>query len=242
MKQLTRIGALAPVLLMGAGLAHAGLISNGGFETGSLADWTAANQAGGSGSFFIQSGTGSPSNNFPVPAPPGGSFAAMTDQGGPGSHALLQSFTVDPGSVVTLSFDLFRDNQAGAYFSPNSLDFTVNPNQQARVDILTSGAGAFDLGAAVLDNVFQTNPGDPLVDRGYIHYSFDITSAVGSGGTFQLRFDETDNQLFFALGVDNVDIEETAATPEPGTWVMLLTALFGFGAYRWFANRRTVLN
>jgi hypothetical protein len=237
MKRFIRFGALAPMLLMGAGLAHAGLITNGGFETGDFTGWTVTDQGGGSGSFFIQAGTGSPLNGFGVVAPAGGSFAAMTDQEGPGAHSLMQSFTVDPGAVVTLSFDLFRSNQAGQYFTPDSLDYTVNPNQQARVDILTNGAGPFDLDAAVLDNVFQTQSGDPTVDGSYIHYSFDITSAVGAGGTYQLRFAETDNQLFFNLGVDNVDIEET---PEPGTWILLSTALLGLAGYRWSAQRRAV--
>ena len=107
-------------------------------------------------------------------------------------------------------------NRANVYFDPNSLDFNTVPNQQARVDILTAGAGAFDLGAAVVDNVFTTLPGSTAVDQSYLHYTFNITNAVTPGQTYQLRFDETDNQNFFQLGVDNVSIVATSSTvPEP---------------------------
>src|SRR5205823_1023112 len=151
-----RFSCVAAILAFGAVTARADLISNGGFEAG-FTGWTVANQPGGSGSWFVQSGTSSPTSGFPVPAPPGGTNAAMTDQGGPGAHALIQSFTVPTGSpIVMLTFDWFVGNRPGSFFSPNSLDFTVTPNQQARVDILTSGAGAFDLGGSVVDNVFQT--------------------------------------------------------------------------------------
>src|SRR6266852_631235 len=66
------------------------LVINGDFEAGSLTGWTVRDQAGGDGSWFIQRGTMSPESGFLVPAPPQGSFAAMTDQFGPGSHILYQ--------------------------------------------------------------------------------------------------------------------------------------------------------
>jgi PEP-CTERM motif len=46
----------------------------------------------------------------------------------------------------------------------------------------------------------------------------------GAGGTFQLRFAEADNQLFFQLGVDRVSVDFTAV-PEPGTVTLLLGGL-----------------
>src|SRR5436189_277997 len=51
-----------------ASTARADLISNGSFE-GGFAGWTVADEPGGSGSWFIQTGTGSPMNGFPVPPP-----------------------------------------------------------------------------------------------------------------------------------------------------------------------------
>jgi hypothetical protein len=217
-------------------MARADLITNGGFESG-FAGWTVVNETGSSGNWFVQTGIFSPVNGFPVPAPPGGTNAAMTDQGGPGSHALLQPFTVDPSSAVTLSFDLFVSNVAGTFSTPSSLDFNTIPNQQARVDILTAGAGAFDLGASVIDNVLDPAANSP----GYVHYTFDLTNAVGSGGTFQIRFAEVDNQLYFNLGVDNVSIQASpAAVPEPRSWAPLAMMILALGAARWLAGRRGV--
>jgi hypothetical protein len=154
----------------------------------------------------------------------------MTDQGGSGSHALLQSFTVDPASIITLSFDLFVNNQAPTgFFTPASLDFNTIPNQQARVDILTAGAGAFDLGSSVVDNVLTPSANS----TNYAHYSFDLTNALGGGGTFQIRFAEVDNQLFFNLGVDNISIQASpGVVPEPRSWGMLAVILLGLGGMR----------
>ena len=205
--------------------ARADLVTNGGFESG-FTGWTHVDEAGSSGTWFIQSGTSSPASGIPVPAPPGPTHAAMTDQSAPGSHALLQTFTIPSlTSAVVLTFDMFRGNRAGVYFDPNSLDFNTVPNQQARVDILTAGAGAFDLGAAVVDNVFLTKPGDTAVDSAYLHYTFNITRAVTPGQSYQLRFAETDNQSFFELGVDKVSIVATSsAVPEPN--LVFLPATF----------------
>ena len=213
---------------LGIGTARADLIMNGGFES-DFTGWTAVNETNSLANWFVQSGTTSPLNGFPVPAPPTGINAAMTDQAGPGSHALFQLFTVDPASTVTLNFDLFVNNQASGFFTPTSLDFTTIPNQQARVDILTAGAGAFDLGSAVVDNVLT--PSANSTD--YVHYSFDLTNAIGSGGTFQIRFAEVDNLSIFNLGVDNVSIQASPnVVPEPRSWGMLAVILLGLGGMR----------
>ena len=147
--KLWRVATFSVMLVAPVIAAHAELITNGGFEAGggSLAGWTVTDQTGGSGSWYLQSGTVSPLNGFPVAAPPEATHAAMTDQGGPGSHALTQSFTipVDPIASATISFQLFINNQASVFFSPNSLDFNVTPNQQIRVDILTATADVFSV-------------------------------------------------------------------------------------------------
>src|SRR3954469_20032278 len=73
--------------------ARATVIANGSFESG-LSNWFRADQVGSDGTFFVQSGTSSPVNGDPVPAPPAGVSAAMTDAQGPGSHVLYQDFLV----------------------------------------------------------------------------------------------------------------------------------------------------
>lgn len=201
------------------------LVTNGGFESG-ITGWTVLDQPGGSGAWFLQTGTGSPVNLFSVPAPPEGAMAAMTDQSGPGSHVLYQDFVV-PSDVLsaTLSFQAFVLNSATAYVSPDSLDYTVGSNQQARVDIIKTTADPFSvLPADVLQNVFQTLPGDPFTS-GYSLESADLTALLLAhpGETLRLRFAEADNLLFFNFGVDAVGLAvTTGVVPEPGSLALLL--------------------
>src|SRR5262249_52027099 len=160
--------------------------------------------------WFIQTGTVSPISGFPVPPPPGPPNAAMTDQGGPGSHVLYQDFTVPFGVTgASLTFDRFIGNRDGGFFTPDTLDFSVSPNQQARVDLITTTANPFSVAPGdVLLNVFRTQPGDPLVS-GYTTQVTDLTAFLQAheGQTLRLRFAEVDNQLFFQFGVDRVNLD-----------------------------------
>lgn len=221
--------------------AQAGAISNGGFEAG-FTGWSIADQAGSDGTFFQQSGTLSPLNGFPVPAPPQGTFAAMTDAGAGGSHVLYQDFVVPVFSgPATARFSLYVNNGAPDFYSPSSLDWAAtnptgaqNLNQQARVDIMTTSADPFSVAAGdVLQNLFQTNPGDPL-ESGYTAYNVDVTALLlaRQGQTLRLRFAEVDNVLFLNLGVDNVDIETSTPVPEPTTWLLASGALLGLAICR----------
>ena len=160
--------------------SQAGLISNGGFEAG-LTGWTTADQTGSDGTFSVQKGTLSPVNGFSVPAPPEGSIAAMTDSEGPGIHVLYQDFVVPFGAGgASIAFSLFLNNVAGNFYNPGHLDFSSPAlNQQARVDIMSTAVDPFS--ATVLQNLFQTNPGDPLVS-GYNSFLFDITALLQAHG------------------------------------------------------------
>jgi glucose/arabinose dehydrogenase len=206
------------------------VISNGGFEAG-LASWTRIDQLGSEGAFFSQSGSVSPVNGDPVPLPPEGTRAAMTDAPGPGSHILYQDFVAAPGSAA-LSFALFIGNRASQFATPTSLDFsTATLNQQARVDIIANTADPFSVaGADVLLNLYQTRPGDPLIS-GYNTISTDITAllAAHTGETLRLRFAETDNILTFQLGVDNVRFD---AVPEPASILLFGAALALLAGWR----------
>ena len=212
------------------------LIINGSFEA-AFAGWTRADQAGGDGSFLLQSGTTSPLNADAVPAPPQGSNAAMSDGFGPGSHALYQDFIAVIGPA-TLRFDLFIGNRAERFATPDSLRFDLTNrigaqtnNQQARVDIMSAGADPFSVAAAdILLTLYDIDIGDPLVS-GYTTISTDITAllAAHAGQTLRLRFAEVDNLAQFQMGVDNVGFASPAVeVPEPAS-----LALFGAALAAW---------
>ena len=239
MKRLSKLGSLcaAALTLLACLPVHAAFITNGGFESG-FAGWTKVDQLGSEGTFALQSGTTSPVNGDPVPAPPGGIRAAMTDALGPGSHVLYQEFVV-PASVgqTFLTFDLFVGNRAVAFFTPtpNTLDFsTAALDQQARVDLLHGGTDPFSLlSTDLVLNAFHTNVGDPLVS-GYTHFSVNVTSALNAnvGTTLRLRFAEVDNVAPFQFGVDNVNITAAAAVPEPSSLLLLVATIIACGAVR----------
>lgn len=211
-------------------------IANGSFESG-FTGWTRVDQLASDGTFFLHSGTVSPVLGFPVPAPPQGLNAAMTDQGAGGSHALYQDFVASAGPA-TLSFSLYVGNGADDFYVPGHLDWaTADLNQQARVDIVKTGADPFSIAAAdVLLSLFATTAGDPL-QSGYTTYSFDLTSFLGAhaGEVLRLRFAEVDNVAPFQFGVDDVRFGTVAAVPEPESVLLLgvgLAALLGRVARR----------
>lgn len=216
---------------------------NGGAGTNILDDWTVVNLPGsvsgtpGSGDWYAQTGTGSPTNAFPVDPPPDGTFAAMTDTTGAGGHVLYQDFTV-PAGGGELACDVYVNNQAADFFDGGNLDYQTVPNQQARVDLMDPAAPDDDVGAGVLENLYITNPGDPLVQA---YQTIGTSLDPYAGQTIRLRFAEVDNQFFFNVGVDNcVAVGEELPTVEIPTLGMagilaLVLLLVGVG---FFALRR----
>jgi hypothetical protein len=208
-RRAVALGALT--LLAVAGPSSAATVVNGGFETGNFSGWTVVNQSGGSGDWFVYTGTSSPLTGFPIAAPPEGTFAAVTDQFGPGSHVLYQDVVLESGFRHTLSLVVYYENQAGIFFAPPTLDFTEFPNQQYRIDVLRATADPFSTDPSdVLANVFQTREGDPA-SLPPTTISFDLTAFAGM--TVRIRFAEVDNQLFFNASVDDVRIESVRLLP-----------------------------
>lgn len=224
------IGALAAAASLVVLPAQAAPVLNGDFEAG-LANWTAVDQVGSAGSFTLQSGTASPVNGMPVPAPPGGSNAAMTDGEAGGSHVLYQDFMQETAvGSARLRFDLFIGNRAEAFHAPATLEWaTAVLNQQARVDLLMGGSDPFSMADGdLLLNLFATSLTDPLVS-GYQRIEVDITAFLNAhlNESLRLRFAEVDNVSMFQFGVDNVvlAIDAPGEVPEPGAWMLLLAGL-----------------
>jgi hypothetical protein len=240
MRRLVALGVVvvAALFVSVRPVSAAEILINGGFE-GGFAGWTTVSQVGGNpnGAWYVQSGAGSPFNGFPVASPPEGLFAAMTDQSGAGSHVLYQDFIVPVGvSSASLDFMHFVANRAQAFVTPDTLAFNTGPNQQARVDIITTTANVFSVAAGdVLLNLFRTQVGDPLIMQAYALVSTDLTAFLQAheGQTLRLRFAEVDNQLFFNYGVDDVSLD-VEVVPEP-----MSLLLVGSGALALVRRRRS---
>ena len=127
----TAIAAVALLLASAAARparADFQLINNGGFEAG-FAGWTRQDFLGSDGTFSLQTGTTSPVNHDPVPAPPGGLNAAMTDaQGRAARTSSTRTSSCPPGvTPATLQFSLFVGNRATSPTSPNQPLFASPP-------------------------------------------------------------------------------------------------------------------
>jgi hypothetical protein len=193
----------APSLLTAT--ATANLVSNGGFEVGAshggttISGWSTAN--GGWAGYSTYAGSWSPISGFGVPVPPGGTYAAMADQIGPGYHILYQDITI-PAAGADLDFDLFIGNRYGTFITPSDITLGTWPNQQFRMDIVSTSASITDMGTGVLANVYKTNVGDAAVMTGYTHISASLDQFAGQ--TIRLRFASVETEWFFQVGVDNV--------------------------------------
>jgi hypothetical protein len=211
MKLLLTLGLMAATV---PAFAATNLITNGDFETGTYTGWNANVQAGSSGALnVVANGSNSPISGFFIPANgTGGNYFSITDQLGPGSYSLTQSFTLGSAAQVKVSFDQFLGDRGG--FFPNGRDYTTIPNQNAVVDILINGADPFTNSASDIVAVLWGPAG--FLDEAWQHYSSTLNLAAG---TYQLRFAETDNQSYFQQAIDNVVVDAVA---EPGTVALML--------------------
>jgi hypothetical protein len=133
----------------------------------------------------------------------------VSDQNGPGGEVPLQSFTTS-GGALTLNFDCFN------FYAPQSGTALNGNSQSARVDILFSGASAFDVTSGVAENlILNTTPSL------WQSATYNITDLAA--GTYQLRFGSGQCCYYQEFGVDNVSLTE--AVPEPSTWAMMIPGL-----------------
>src|SRR5262249_7607912 len=151
---------------------------------------------------IVTNATGSLPGSNPTVGPHSGQFYAVSDvrvpsSPGNGAEVLYQRFNLPASTSVTLSFALFANDYNSGPAAGGPLDFsTATPNQYGRVDILQSSADPFDTGSGVLVSGLYPSGVDPQITNPnpYTTYTFDLTSTLGGGGTFILRFADVHNQ------------------------------------------------
>ncbi|QIL70444.1 fibronectin type III domain-containing protein [Diaphorobacter sp. HDW4B] len=226
MKSLKHLSAAAfaglclPLSLWMGSASAAELMVNGDFEqnagagTQVFTGWQSQSQAGSQGGFYAQQGTMSAITPVTVPAPPQGTFAVMSDQPGPGSHVLYQDITIPAGQSATFTAKVFVQNAVPLAAAPASLDYLgALPNQQVRIDVITTAAALDDVGAGVLTSVFQWPPagstGPATTGGSYQNVQTDLSSLAGQ--TVRLRIAEVDNRQSLFFGVDAVSVQTSGA-------------------------------
>lgn len=209
------------------------LVTNGDFDAGGLAGWsTAENPSTQNGcGFFRYSGTQSFNGNS-IQAPPVGTHAVSSDSlDPPCSSVIYQDITVPSGAEVSCFLIYYYQNFADVFIlgpGLNSSDVGT-ANQQARIDILTEGAGNFTTGSAVLENLVQTEPGDPNT-LDYTTLEFDLTEYAGS--TVKLRAAQASNRGVLLFAIDSISCtaedlggeDGVSSVPTLSEWGMIAMA------------------
>ncbi|NOZ40433.1 MAG: hypothetical protein GXP24_09430 [Planctomycetes bacterium] len=191
------------------------LITNGDFETGDFTGW--ANSATGAGlEFTINGGSFNPTGPGGALAPIAGQFDAVSSQTSSALNLVTQIFQV-PLNITNATFSWAdRIRNFGGQFS--------DPNQEFRVLIE-------DMAGGLIQEIFSTDPGDPLQQVGPNNRLFDLTTLLQSlaGQDIQIAFEQQDNLLYFNATIDNVSLQ-VDVIPEPTAalvWVVLASCLGG---------------
>jgi len=190
-------------------------LDNGGFETATMSGWMVSEKGEAGDGWSVVSGRRSPVNSFRIPAPPEGAWQAVTDQGGPGSHVLYRDLVVGTEHPVQLTLRLWFNNRSGVFVTPPTLGAWRKANQQLRIDLVAPSAPIRSLAADdVLATVFATGRHGMLrLTPTVLHR--DLTAFAGQ--TVRLRIAEVDNQGFFQVGVDDVQLTPFVRCPRPST-------------------------
>jgi hypothetical protein len=224
------------------------LILNGTFETGSLANWSVATEAGsqsGSG-FFVTNLSTTPLSGLTTVGAKTGSYYAVSDSTGSAASVLYQSFIVPAGGgSVVLSYSLFVNSGGAGTPTPGQnpttpgLNFNTIPSQFGIISLISGSTNLFNTTTGDLINFYEgvntANNPNP-----YTNYSYDITSLVSGGGTYFVRIGEVNNVDTLNLGVDNVSVIFTAASiPEPEPAITVLGGFVGIAIVLWRWQAKT---
>jgi hypothetical protein len=173
------------------------LILNGGFEAGSLTNWTVVPSI--YGTFVINNGTHKPYSPDPPLPPYAGSFSALGDEYGPGIFYMYQTISIPTNATsVTLSW---AHRVRNFYTSFSS-------SQQFQVRIC-------DTNNNVLATPFTTNPGDTLLGN-WVQTNYNLTSFAGK--MVRVMFWVNPGSYYLDVHVDSVSVQvnTSSVTNSPG--------------------------
>jgi len=214
--------------------AQTEFVTNGSFETGDFEGWTVLRLPDSAGDWSVYTG----GDFFSLPPPPVGNFAAATFQGFSSSQVLLQDITIPNGAEVACSVVVYYRTSAEDFVIGPGLVFDLGPNQQARIDIISTDADPFTVSSGLLLNVFQTLPGDPLT-LGYTPVDFDLSQFAGQSVTFRAAQVNSGSQFNFAI--DDVScIAPASPIPTLGEWgMMAMAGALGIAGLLYARRRRS---
>jgi hypothetical protein len=221
------------LLALGAAGAAANTVVNGDFETGDFEGWSVVNEPQPPSGDWIVYGAG---EGFPPP--PQGGFAAITEQGAPGTHILYQDIPIEAGQSY-LSMTLYYDSEAPiAVPNPDSLEAGEegDGNQQYRIEVMDPAAPLESVASSdILATVFRTLEGDSA-SMSPRTVGVDLSAFVGQ--TVRLRLAEVDNEGEFNAGVDSVTTGPVPVAPPltPAPPTAPPSNAFSFG--KWKLNKK----
>lgn len=216
-------------------------VVNGGFEAGDFTRWVVYNRDAGAGEFATDTDAISPIELKPTAGPASGDFFAISDQNGPGAHAIIQRLETEWGESVRtfVEYDVFVNSIGGTsipIYGPG-LEFAGAANQYGLVDVLRRDAGPFSVSDSDVLEVLYADVGRLSPPNPYLRRSHEITEAVNAArGKIALRFAEVANRGaedfgrrgFLNMGVDNVRLY-TEPSGVHGTYTIVVTAVEGPG-------------
>jgi hypothetical protein len=201
------VAAVALALLAVPSIASASIVTNGDFETGNLSGWQEDYLDPIAGHWFnYTGGMTSPIEHNPLPAPPQGTHAAITDQGDVSRQILYQDLTIPPGGSVN-DLSLLAYYEAGMspdFESPDTLAIDV-PNEQYRIDLMNPSAPLDSVASGdVLRNLLQTTDASPG-SLPPTQLTADLSPYAGQ--TVRLRFAVPVTEHTLNAGVDAVSVK-----------------------------------
>jgi uncharacterized repeat protein (TIGR01451 family) len=168
------------------------LIANGGFEAGTLTNWTVVSS--GPGTFVIDNGTVDPPGPAGLLPPYAGNYSASGFLSGLSLFYMYQTITIPAGNApVTLSW---------AHHLQNYSSWSASQQFQVRI---------CDTSNNVLATAFTTNPGDPLLGN-WVQSNYDLTAFAGQ--TVRVEFWVNAQSYYLDVDLDNVSVK--AYLPPPG--------------------------